>query len=79
MTKPFSPPHLDFYGEGKSYHCFVGRDATRALAKMSLKEEDLVDPRTDDLTDQQKETLTSWQTKFRSKYAKVGILTSPKL
>lgn len=27
----------DMYGPGKAYNCFVGKDATRMLAKSSLK------------------------------------------
>ena len=29
----------DFYGEGCTYHCFAGRDASRAMARLSFDEE----------------------------------------
>ena len=33
----------DFYGLGAPYNALVGKDCTRAVAKMSLEEEDLTD------------------------------------
>ncbi len=41
---------MAMYGKGCAYHLFAGRDASRALAKMSFDAEHLDNPRTDDLT-----------------------------
>ncbi len=41
---------IGMYGEGCPYHLFSGRDASRALAKMSFDAEYLDNPCTDDLT-----------------------------
>eukprot|EP01097_Dermamoeba_algensis_P002479 TRINITY_DN1982_c0_g2_i1.p1 TRINITY_DN1982_c0_g2~~TRINITY_DN1982_c0_g2_i1.p1 ORF type:complete len:184 (-),score=63.25 TRINITY_DN1982_c0_g2_i1:92-643(-) len=65
----------EFYGPGGAYDCFAGRDATRAFAKNSLDEEDLVNPTTDDLGAFEKESLTSWIESFEWKYDVVGYLT----
>ncbi|GMF41288.1 unnamed protein product [Phytophthora fragariaefolia] len=54
----------DFYGPGEGYHLFAGRDASRALAKMSFEKEDLDSDKLDDLSFMDKETLNDWVTKF---------------
>jgi membrane-associated progesterone receptor component len=62
----------DFYGPDGPYANFAGRDASRALALMSLKLEDCVNPSLADLTDEQEQTLNDWEKKFKSKYRIVG-------
>mmetsp|Transcript_6463 Transcript_6463/g.20371 ORF Transcript_6463/g.20371 Transcript_6463/m.20371 type:complete len:287 (-) Transcript_6463:27-887(-) len=65
-----------FYGEGCSYHLFCGKDASRALAKMSFKPED-VDrgwPDLDDLDDKEIKILDDWEKLFKRKYPRVGLL-----
>jgi membrane-associated progesterone receptor component len=64
------------YGEEGPYHIFAGIDASRALAKMSFKPEDLNSTDLSDLTEEQKKTLDDWETKFISvrKYPVVGKL-----
>ncbi|CAI9092196.1 OLC1v1027381C1 [Oldenlandia corymbosa var. corymbosa] len=62
-----------FYGPGGPYHLFAGKDASRALAKMSFEEKDL----TGDLTGLgvfELEALQDWEYKFMSKYVKVGTV-----
>ncbi|CAA6655642.1 unnamed protein product [Spirodela intermedia] len=51
-----------FYGPGGPYALFAGRDASRALAKMSFEEKDLTG------------TSPDWEYKFMSKYVKVGTV-----
>lgn len=53
----------DTYGPGCSYHCFTGRDASRALGKSSLKEEDLLADYTT-LDSAQLKVLDDWYTFF---------------
>ena len=53
----------DTYGPGGSYHCFTGKDASRALGKSSLKEEDLVADYST-LDQQQLKVLEDWYTFF---------------
>lgn len=65
---------LNHYGPEGGYKQFAGRDCSRALAKMSLVDKDLDDPRIDDLTDAQKETLAKWEAKLQEKYPVVGKL-----
>lgn len=62
-----------FYGPGGPYHLFAGKDASRALAKMSFEEKDL----TGDISGLgvfELEALQDWEYKFMSKYVKVGTL-----
>ncbi|XP_010444615.1 PREDICTED: membrane steroid-binding protein 1 [Camelina sativa] len=62
-----------FYGPGGPYALFAGRDASRALAKMSFEEKDL----TWDISGLgpfELEALQDWEYKFMSKYAKVGTV-----
>jgi membrane-associated progesterone receptor component len=65
---------LAHYGPDGAYSQFAGRDASRALALMSLDDECLDDPRLDDLSDVQKSSLSDWATRFQQKYAPIGKL-----
>lgn len=64
----------DFYGPGEGYHVFAGRDASRALAKMSFEKHDLDSDDLSDLSFMEKETLNDWVTKFAvyNSYPNVG-------
>lgn len=55
-----------FYGKGASYNALVGKDSTRAVAKMSLKPEDL----THDVTDLSENDLESLEKVFTGTYKK---------
>jgi len=52
---------------------FAGHDASRALAKTSLKAED-VKPEWEDLPDSEKNTLNDWYTFFSKRYNIVGMV-----
>jgi len=63
-----------FYGPGGPYALFAGKDASRALAKMSFEPQDL----TGDITGLgpfEHDALQDWEYKFMSKYVKVGTVT----
>lgn len=65
-----------FYGPGGPYALFAGKDASRALAKMSFEEKDL----TGDISGLgpfELEALQDWEYKFMSKYVKVGTVKKP--
>ncbi|KAL3679169.1 hypothetical protein R1sor_022125 [Riccia sorocarpa] len=55
----------DFYGPGKAYAVFAGKDATRALAKMSTKAEDVL-PSVEGLTEKEIGVLDDWEKKFNA-------------
>jgi len=55
----------DFYGKGNAYHCFVGREASRAMAKLSFDEEVLSNTRLDDLNAMELDVLDNWIEKFK--------------
>ncbi|KAJ4774422.1 hypothetical protein LUZ62_058679 [Rhynchospora pubera] len=62
-----------FYGPGGPYALFAGRDASRALAKMSFEPQDL----TSDISGLgpfELDALQDWEYKFMSKYVKVGSI-----
>ncbi|KAJ6840715.1 membrane steroid-binding protein 1-like [Iris pallida] len=62
-----------FYGPGGPYALFAGKDASRALAKMSFEEKDL----TGDISGLgpfELDALNDWEYKFMSKYTKVGTI-----
>ncbi|XP_054776068.1 membrane steroid-binding protein 1-like [Prosopis cineraria] len=62
-----------FYGPGGPYALFAGKDASRALAKMSFEEKDL----TGDISGLgpfELDALQDWEYKFLSKYVKVGTI-----
>ncbi|KAI1165615.1 cytochrome b5-like heme/steroid binding domain-containing protein [Nemania serpens] len=61
------------YEVGGSYHVFVGRDASRALAKTSTKPDD-VQPEWKDLDDKEKGVLNDWITFFSKRYNVVGVV-----
>ena len=66
------------YGKGSGYHCFAGREATRAMAKFSFEEADLADPyRDSDFGLFEKNTLDEWIMKFDFKYPIVGKVSTP--
>lgn len=69
----------DFYGEGSGYHCFAGREASRAMARLSFEEEDLANPRVDDLGPFERSTLDDWIQKFKyyKCYPVVGRVSAP--
>lgn len=56
---------------GAGYHIFAGKECSRALAKMSLSDEDCND-KLDDLSKRQLEVLQEWEAKFQEKYKVVG-------
>ena len=65
-----------FYGPGGPYALFAGKDASRALAKMSFEPQDL----TGDISGLgpfELDALQDWEYKFMSKYVKVGTLKRP--
>ncbi|KAM7255498.1 hypothetical protein ACFE04_008396 [Oxalis oulophora] len=64
-----------FYGPGGSYEMFAGKDASRALAKMSKNDED-ISPCLDGLTEKEITVLNDWERKFEAKYPIVGRLTN---
>jgi membrane-associated progesterone receptor component len=62
-----------FYGPGGAYALFAGKDASRALAKMSFEQKDL-NGDISDLTPMELSSLNDWEYKFTSKYVKVGTI-----
>lgn len=69
----------DFYGEGSGYHCFAGREASRAMARLSFEEADLANPNVDDLGPFDRSTLDDWIQKFKyyKCYPVVGRVSYP--
>ena len=68
-----------FYGPGGSYSAFAGRDASRALAMSSTDLEVASNPRTDDLSKDELETLDEWAARFEFKYPLIGNIVDSKL
>lgn len=64
-----------FYGPGGPYAMFAGKDASRALAKMSKNDED-VTPSLDGLSEKEIGVLNDWEKKFEAKYPIVGRVAS---
>mmetsp|Transcript_27330 Transcript_27330/g.78775 ORF Transcript_27330/g.78775 Transcript_27330/m.78775 type:complete len:242 (-) Transcript_27330:981-1706(-) len=62
-----------FYGWGGEYHIMAGRDATRLLAKTTLKEE-IEEEKNKPLTIAEKAVLEGWFWTFKNKYDVVGQL-----
>lgn len=55
----------EYYGVGAAYHCFAGRNATRAMAKFSFEETELSNNTVSDLSPFEKSTLEDWVQKFK--------------
>lgn len=69
-----SPSRL-FYGPGGAYALFAGRDASRALGRMSFDPNDLTG-NIEGLDSSELEVLQDWEYKFQEKYAKVGHIVA---
>ncbi|KZV61981.1 progesterone binding protein [Peniophora sp. CONT] len=67
-------PKRETYGPGASYNLFAGRDASRALGKSSLKEED-ASPDYSDLPESERKVLDDWHSFFLKRYNVVGRVT----
>lgn len=63
----------DFYGPGGPYGVFAGKDASKAFAMMSLKEEDAHNDLTGVDEDHLK-VLDDWYQKLTAKYPTVGMI-----
>ena len=63
----------EFYGPGGPYHCFAGRDASRALALGSLEEKDVLNSSLDGLNATELEALEEWIQSYDMKYDVVGF------
>mmetsp|Transcript_11409 Transcript_11409/g.12979 ORF Transcript_11409/g.12979 Transcript_11409/m.12979 type:complete len:490 (+) Transcript_11409:262-1731(+) len=68
----------DFYGPDGPYGIMAGRDATRALALVSLEQADIDNTSIGDLSWGDLNTLEEWIAKFEFKYHKVGYLIDKK-
>lgn len=69
----------DFYGEGSGYHCFAGREASRAMAKLSFEEEELSNLDISNLGSFERNQLDEWYEKFKyyRSYPIVGRVSTP--
>ncbi|KAH8107697.1 cytochrome b5-like heme/steroid binding domain-containing protein [Cristinia sonorae] len=61
----------DTYGKGGSYNLFAGKDASKALGKSSLKEED-ASPDYSTLDESERKVLDDWHSFFSKRYNIVG-------
>ncbi|KAJ5495658.1 Membrane steroid-binding protein 2 [Penicillium diatomitis] len=65
------------YSATGQYRVFAGKDASRALARSSLKPEECV-PEWHDLDEKEKKTLDEWYTFFSKRYNIVGKVEGAK-
>ncbi|CAL9024747.1 unnamed protein product [Prunus brigantina] len=65
----------NFYGPGGPYAMFAGRDASRALALLSFKPQD-INGNIEGLGPDELEILQDWEDKFIEKYPNVGKLVA---
>ncbi|KAJ0014474.1 hypothetical protein Pint_21430 [Pistacia integerrima] len=65
------------HGPGGPFAMFAGRDASRALARMSFDPQDLTG-NIEGLSEDELEVLQCWEYKFMEKYVKIGQLVSEK-
>jgi len=68
----------EFYGKDGGYHVYAGREAGRALGKMTLgqpeHDEDLENPWKSDLDEKQEKVLRDWIKLYKRKYPVVGVV-----
>ena len=64
-----------FYGPCGPYAMFAGKDASRALAKMTKNEEDIT-LSLEGLSEKEIGVLNDWEKKFQAKYPVVGRVVS---
>jgi len=69
----------DLYGPDAAYHCFTGREASRAMGKFCMDEAELRNPKYDDLTGMERDILEGYVDKFKYQkdYPVVGRVTFP--
>lgn len=65
-----------FYGPGKAYSVYAGKEISRALGKMSLEESDC-NGDISDLTEKELRVLEQWEGKLAAKYPVVGKVVPP--
>ncbi|KAG0252954.1 hypothetical protein BG011_006630 [Mortierella polycephala] len=61
----------EMYGPGANYHCFAGKDASKALGMSSVKLEDCVADYSG-LDEKERKTLDDWYVFFEKRYPIVG-------
>jgi membrane-associated progesterone receptor component len=68
-----------YYGVDAPYHCFAGRDATRAMAKFSFDEAELSNPDISDIGPFEKGMLEDFIHKFKYYrcYPVIGLISKP--
>jgi membrane-associated progesterone receptor component len=68
-----------YYGIDAPYHCFAGRDATRAMAKFSFDEAELSNPDVSDIGPFEKGMLEDFIHKFKYYrcYPVIGLISKP--
>eukprot|EP00758_Cryptobia_borreli_P004377 Tbor_TRINITY_DN4340_c1_g1::TRINITY_DN4340_c1_g1_i1::g.7775::m.7775/K17278/PGRMC1_2; membrane-associated progesterone receptor component len=62
---------VDFYGPGKPYGVFAGKEVSRCLAKMDINDNES-NADWENLNEEHTNTLNEWESKFQSKYPVVG-------
>jgi len=67
-----------FYGPEGGYHLFAGKIAQRALALMSLNQEDVENTNLDDLEPKDLKVLDDWIDRYFDKYPLIGLLQEQK-
>lgn len=61
----------DFYGPGKSYGVFAGKEVSRCLGKMEVNDKE-ANAGWRNLTEEHMTTLADWEGRYKAKYPVVG-------
>lgn len=62
---------VEFYGPGKTYSMYAGKEVSRALGKMSLQDSDCTGD-ISDFTEKEQRILEQWEEKLAAKYPVLG-------